>query len=138
MKEVDEFIGTTPLSEEGIARLKVIYKQLESKANVVSEFDREITSLCEVEEIEREVEEAELFTAKIIGYKRKIEETLKTTPETATEPSTLTAIVHPLASNTHTRLPKLVLPRFKGDVTKWTSFWFGNSSEYTNLKGRQV
>ena len=53
MKEVDEFIETTPLSEEGIAQLKVIHKQLESKANVVSDFDREITSLCEVEEIER-------------------------------------------------------------------------------------
>ena len=117
MKEVDEIIGTTPLSEEGIARLKVIHKQLESKANVLSEFDREITSLCEVEEIEREVEEAEVFTAKIIGYKRKIEERLNTTAEPTTEPPALPVSVNPLASNTHTRLPKLVLPRFKRDVT---------------------
>ena len=29
VKEVDESIGTTPLSEEGIVRLKVIHKQLE-------------------------------------------------------------------------------------------------------------
>ena len=89
MKEVDEIIGTTPLSEEGIARLKVIHKQLESKANVLSEFDWEITSLCEVDEIEREVEEAEVFTAKIIGYKCKIEETLKTTQEHTMETPTM-------------------------------------------------
>ena len=49
-----------------------------------------------VEEIENEVEEAEVFTAKIIRYKCKIEETLKTTPEPTTEPPALPISVNPL------------------------------------------
>ena len=77
IKEVDEIIETRPLSEEGTARLKVIYKQLEGKATLLSEFDQEISSLCDVEEIEHEVKEAKLMTTKIIGCKHKIEDTLK-------------------------------------------------------------
>lgn len=120
---MDEIIGTDPLSEEGNARLKVIHKQLKSKANVLSKFDREIASLCGVEEIEHEVEKAEVMMAKIIGYKRKTEETLRSTAELSTEPPTVPVSVNHLALNTRTRLPKLGLPRFKGDVTKWTLFW---------------
>ena len=107
VREVDEIIGAAPtLSEEGKARLKVIHKQLENKTTVLSEFDREVTSLCEVDEIEREVEEAEVMTAKIIAYKRKIEDELRASPEsvTVTESATLPVSVDHIASNTRTRL----------------------------------
>ena len=120
VKEVDEIIGTRPLSKEGAARLKVTYKQLEGKATLLSEFDREISSLCDVEEIECEVEEA-----KLIGCKRKIEGTLKsnTNPVVTGESATAPVSIDTIPANTRTRLPKLVLPQFKGDVTKRTALW---------------
>ena len=37
VKEVDKIIGTDPLTDEGTARLKVIFKQLEGKATIISE-----------------------------------------------------------------------------------------------------
>ena len=72
VKEVDKIIGTNQLTAaaEGTARLKMILKQLDGKANIISEFDREIYSLCKESKVEREVEEAENITAKIIDYRR--------------------------------------------------------------------
>ena len=39
----------------------------------LSKLDKEISSLCELDEIEREVEESEATTAKIIECKRRID-----------------------------------------------------------------
>ena len=62
---------------EDTARLKVIFKLLEGKVTIISEFDREICSLCEESDVEREVEEAENVTAKIIDHKCRIDDALK-------------------------------------------------------------
>ena len=56
----------------------------------------------------------------MLSYALKIEDILKPSSEsvTNTESAILPVNVDPLPVNTRTRLPKLVLPRFKGDVTK--------------------
>ena len=123
VKEVDEIIGTDRLNAEGAARLKVILKQLDGKAIIISEFDREIYSLCEEGEVEREVEEAENITAKIIDYKRRIDDALNPNPGSDVTIDATLPVNRDAAVNARAKLPKLILPRFKGDVTKWTSFW---------------
>ena len=117
VKEVDEIIGTEPLTDEGTARLKVIFKQLEGKATIIIEFDREICSLCEEGDVEREVEEAENITAKIIDYKCRIDDALKL--RTGGGSATIATPAIPDSPGIAcAKLPKLVLPRFRGDVTK--------------------
>ena len=73
--------------------------------------------LCEISEIEHEVEESETTTAKIIECKCKVDDSLKGSSAT---PPLIPSATETLA---RTHLPKLVLPKFKGDVTKWTGFW---------------
>ena len=69
VREVDEIVTVDPLTAEAQARLKVIFKQLKAKSAVFSELDREISSLCNLEEVEGEIEEAERVIAKLIECK---------------------------------------------------------------------
>ena len=76
IKGVDKIISSNPTTVEASACLKVIHKQLESKLCFLSEVDEEISSLCELDEIEHEVEESEATTAKIIECKHHIDDSL--------------------------------------------------------------
>ena len=44
-------------------------------------------------------------------------------------------IINPPVATATTRLPKLVLPKFKGDVTTWTSFWDSYKSSVHENRG---
>ena len=127
VREVDEIVTADPSTAQAQARLKVIFKQLEAKSAVLSELDREISSLCDLDELEREIEEAERVIAKLIECKRRIEEV--TNPpsriSTISDPTPLSTVTPPVTTN---RLPKLILSKFRGDVTKWTAFWDSFSS----------
>jgi len=130
IRETDELLTTTTLSSEGRTRLDVIHKQLCMKSELLSGLNQEIISLCEVSEVDGEIKEAETITARIIECQAKIEKAIKSIanpsamshlsdPSTLREPS-LGDISY---ARTSTRLPKLVLPKFRGDMTMWTSFW---------------
>ena len=121
IKEVEEIIGDDPTTVEASACLKVIYKQLESKFCLLSKLDEEISSLCELDEIEHEVEESEVTTAKIIKCKCRIDDNSSGGSGSSSHPPS-PLVSEALPGNTQTHLPKLVLPKFKGDVTKWNGF----------------
>ena len=61
--------------------------------------------------------------SKIINCKRRIKEatTSRVSEVTSSVPDTISTAQPTTASKL--RLPKLVLPKFKGDVKDWTSFW---------------
>ena len=69
--ETNEILATTPLTTEGRSRLDVIHKQLGLKAELRG-LDNDILALCEVSDIDTEIEEAEPITAEVIEYKSKI------------------------------------------------------------------
>ena len=120
IKEADELLATALLSGEIKSRLNVIHKQLELKHEVLSVLDTQIVSVCDIANIEEELQDAESVTARILECKLKIEKSIKSlkTESTSSElPVPTTAVVG------RTCLPKLVLPKFKGDVMQWTSFW---------------
>ena len=44
-----------------------------------------------------------------------------------------------MAQQSKAKLPKLVLPKFRGDVTQWQNFWDSfNSSIHTNMQLSQI
>ncbi|KAL9961122.1 hypothetical protein ACROYT_G030013 [Oculina patagonica] len=105
-------------------RLSVMRQLLDGKQESLIEMDQEILSVCEVTTIDKEIEESEEITASIIRLKCKIENASKVnmpsqqhvgSPQTTAQPVNQNAV--------RTRLPKLYLPKFKGDVTKWNTFW---------------
>ena len=74
IKEIDTLVE--PVEPE-IDRLRIISEQLDGKLKVFSILNGEIVALCPEEDVDREIEDTESITAKIIGAKRKVDEALK-------------------------------------------------------------
>ena len=82
------------------------------------------------DQLEADVDEADVVRAEVKDVKRAVTLALKTlgaTPEVKSSPS--------VAGSEGTRLPKLDLPRFGGNVKDWPSFWelFENAVDGTEL-----
>ena len=75
--------------------------------------------MCDVKDIEHEIEEAEEISAKIFECKWRIEVFLKPASHVsaATPPPTVAS------TTVRTRLPKLQLPKFRGTAIDWLPFW---------------
>ena len=134
VREAEEIISATELIDSSRRnRLHVINEQLEGKLSLLKEMDKDILDRCELEAIEHEIEESEAVVAKVINCRRAIELfVVSTTTSGGVPPSIITRGTLPPPTTSHDsppapaitpskpRLPKLVLPRFKGDVKDWS------------------
>ena len=68
-REIDEVMGVETLGDKHHHKLDVMYRQLESKAKILSELDNDVMKCCELGDIEREVQEYDAIATKIIEYK---------------------------------------------------------------------
>ena len=120
-KEADEVLATAPPSGESKSRLNVIHIQLELQHEVLSGLNTQIIPVCDIANIEEDVDSVfeDLILSSIFNLHSRIwAVTLSASFNSSSElPVPTTAVAE------RTRLPKLVLPKFKGDVTQWTSFW---------------
>lgn len=170
-KEADELLHLP--GDVDIDRSEIIRSLLEAKLKILSEIDEEILGLCDVEDIEQEIEESAEVVSRILNAKRKLEKALKpgmskginkgdgqlpshliptqqdgnsnSTHSTNGDQSNGTSqnevntdMSQPIAMTTTStttvkpKLPKLTLPKFKGDVTKWNTFWDSYESAIHN------
>ena len=121
VREVDGLLTTDgPMIPERATQLHIKLQQLEAKLKVLSDIDKDILSKCDVGEIEHEIDELEATTAKIMNCQQKIHKAIRA----PTEPSVVhTPTAVPTSTPTKPKLPKLTLPKFKGELTSWTTFW---------------
>ena len=70
-QEVDNLLSKSELDTEATARLRVIFEQLEGKSKLLLNLDSDVLSLCGMDNIERETDESEAITAKVIELKRR-------------------------------------------------------------------
>ena len=123
IKEVDEMLaGEGPLESEQISRLNVKQLRLDRKLKLLSEINKEILSKCNIDAIEQEINESESVTDKIMSCKQRIQEAIKVPSAPVITPAVVPA-VSPTNSLNQPKLPKLTLPKFRGDLTSWTTFW---------------
>jgi len=126
IREAEGIVSTTEtLVSSQRVRLTVIKQQLDVKFSLLSDMDKEILSHCDIDSIPRKLEESEAITANIITCKQKIDEVIPFTAPGASVPPSLTApiMLPPPVTVAKPRLPRLQLPKFKGDVKNWSSFW---------------
>ena len=127
IREVDTLLGgETPTSEQ-LARLNIIYEQLENKMQLLQGMDSKIVTLCNLDNVKGEIDKSESVLAKILEYKGHVSAVIKlllttsrvlSTAETVSRSVTSAPIVSGTSLLTvNTRLPKLVLPKFQGNVT---------------------
>ena len=126
-REVDTILGEESATSEQISRLSVIYEQLENKLQMLQGIDQKILTLCSLEEVEGEIEESEAVLAKLMEYKRRVSAVVRvptpSPPTTAVTTARITTPTAPGIAAPTTRLPKLTIAKFRGEVTDWTSFW---------------
>ena len=133
-------------------RLKTIDEQLAEKTKTLKNLDEEVLRLIEVTEIENDVLESETVLDKIAQLRGEIDVFLKrpiklseempsdhvrytmTRKPVSTDPSlrrdSMSHVDEPVIGDMPSRsggmkpkLPKLHLPRFAGDITKFQTFW---------------
>ena len=114
--------GTGSLSNESLTRLNILKQQLDGKQRTLNELDTKILNEIKIEEIEKEIEDNEAVVIRITEEKEKFEQAIRANSTNQHEVSN-TSGNDGAANSTSTRLPKLQLTHFKGDVTKWRSFW---------------
>ena len=120
VREVDDILAIEgPLSAEQLQQFNVKQQQLDGKLRVLSDIDKEILAKCDVNSIEREIDESETVSAKILECKQRISVAIKSTAAT-TDPTAMAPVV--TTTYDKPKLPKLTLPRFKGDLTTWSTF----------------
>lgn len=121
-RELDEVLAL-PEPGDKVGRLNVIQQQLQTKLTLLQSIDNEILALCNVDDIEHEIEESEAVSAKVLDYKQRIELflNLPIVPTAATGSSIPPPLATPLVAKT--RLPKLELHKYKSNVTSWAAFW---------------
>ena len=136
----------TEMDDKTRNRLLRIDTMLKEKFKVVTDLDEKIVPVCKLEDIEKEIDDSESLKMRVLDAIANI--ALKTTPQKSTstfEPSgsqnsndstsanqpPSTSVTVPTIQNSQTtgppsaisKLPKLTLPKFKGEVTQFKSFW---------------
>ncbi len=118
INEVQGLLTTEQWSEESITRLNVLKQHLDSKQNTLNELDPKILNEIKVEDVEKEIEEAEDVVIKITEAREKIERAMRTINATSqlttvednsiNEQAASAGTANVLSATT--RLPKLQLP----------------------------
>ena len=93
--------------------------------------------LCPVQEIDKEIEEADDIHAKINNVLSMIMDKLSgSVTQNASAPSHSNANMAPgLHSESTTVAPKLILQKFKGEITEFQSFWDAFNSTINQNSG---
>ena len=132
IKECDEILNNETLTEENISRLQVLKQQLQGKLSTLQKIGAEFLTICDLKDIEREIMESDDVETKIIVKTKRIEAKLNAVNDESSTSSTEvsqvnttthTPVTQVVAQNFHAKLPKLVLSKYKGEATKWHSFW---------------
>ena len=124
-------------------RLRTIATMLDEKIKTIKDLDEHVLTLCAIEDIEREIEEADDIYSRVLDTKRQISKIISKaakphgdevaqggvlpgtsgTPSMVVQESPFQASASFVSHQTRSKLPKLVLPKFKGDITHYHTFW---------------
>ena len=141
----------TAIDDKTRNRLLRIETMLKEKIKLVTDLDEKIVSVCKLEDIEKEIDDAESLKMRVMDAIANI--ALTTTPPKSTtptfappsdpsgsqpfnenilahQPPSTSGTLPPIQTSPTTgpssaisKLPKLTLPKFKGEVTQFKSFW---------------
>ena len=120
---------------------------IEEKISTVKELDEQILSICDVGVIAKEIEDSDEIRSCVFDIQRSISQQIGATPVPGAAQNASPVVFEeflPTASGlnqvspgilpgtaasqlshhqSRSKLPKLVLPKFRGDATKFRTFW---------------
>lgn len=105
----------------------MIYQQLDTKLETLDDKDQKALNVCDVVDIENEIEESQQAVEKVMGCKRKINLKLKQRASESrdihSQSNASTGQAPSRTSEAKAKLPKLTLPKFRREVIKSNTFW---------------
>ena len=122
-EDVDQLLAAFPA--DGFVKLKVLKTNYEAQIVKVNAASDEISALITTEEeLTKDIEETLVLNDVFYTTLVKIDEKLASAAKPDTKPKSST--MSPTSSNTgvtNTKLPKIELPPFEGDILHWQTFW---------------
>ena len=121
--QVDDALAASPTDSDKLAQLKL---SLQEKLEILKQLDSGIVDLTPEDGLDGEIEQDDGYKDGVYRALTLIDKALNTKPSPPTPAATATPTptapaVAPYLNKV--RLPKLSLPRFAGNVTKWATFW---------------
>ena len=137
--QAEEIFENESFSSDSYLCLFVINQQLETKLLTLNEYDQKILAVCNITNIENEIEESQRAVERIMECKCKINIKLKQRSSKSNGNNTEINALTSQAPNAKAMLPKLSLPKFCGDVNKWIMLWDSfNSAIHKNREISKV
>ena len=127
IRQAEEILESIFLLTEDYEYVFVIYQQLDTKLQTLNDYEQQILNVCNVTDIEAEIHDSQRAIEKVMACKRKIDLKLKQkssgSGDNHSESHSSTSQVPARTSQAKAKLPKLTLPKFRGEFTKWNTFW---------------
>ena len=120
--------GTPPDTD----RLSLLKLTLSEKLDVLKGLDAEIIEMTPEDGLEDEIGQSDEYKERLYDALTRINKAIGPAPSTMA-PSMETRSAEPTLDRTaRVKLPKLSLPHFNGDLTRWTTFWDSYESAVHN------
>ena len=124
ISDVDAILSGIILNDDQRKSLEVLDRLLTGKLKTIEELDQSVLSLCSVDVIQAEVEDAEKVLERVVDCQKRIQDALQTkSNEHEGHQLQINSTSGATSNLAKAKLPKLILPKFRGDITKWISFW---------------
>ncbi len=129
-----EAAATTPPDGDRLTQLKLI---LTDKLETLKRLDSEIVELTPEDGLVEEIEQADGYKEDVYRALTGIERGLGDERKLPITETSMKHVWHDSAAlrESKVKLPKLSLPRFSGNITKWTPFWDSYESAVHNNDG---
>ena len=104
-------------SEVDVSKLRAVSSELKCRLNELDNIQLELEVLIEEEEMLDDINKAGLFRDEVVEVLERAERILQTQKSDTSRPDSTTQTA------SRTKLPKLDLPCFDGDILSWLPFW---------------
>ena len=129
INEVDNLLKHEPLDQKQQESVENLRKRLDLKLRTLETIDQEILDLCDLGTIDKEIEESEILSFRVTEITSKIQRALATSQRQnerevrESTPSSQSTISTTSEKQSRTKLPRLDLQIFNGDILKFSAFW---------------
>ena len=122
LNQIDGALGATPTDSDKLAQLKL---SLQEKLETLKQLDSEIVDLTPEDGLEEEIEQADGYKDNVYRALTMIDKALSAKHSHSTPAVSAPAPTAPTVTPhvNKVKLPKLSLPHFSGNITKWATFW---------------
>lgn len=152
VNEAELILSKGRIGDTDLHRLETLSLELDGKRKLLERLDQDVLQLASLADIEREVEKSSEINTRISDVTLRMSRLITRDCETPSPRRKAgnqglfnfsfehsESSLNSSSSGAKAKLPKLQLPHFKGEVTRWSSFWDSfESSVHNNIEISEI